>query len=209
MNSSSIPLEKYLSSFALTFPELSELEPWQVTGRLSSILEAMIARLPGEEYIVNGNVATHRTVVVEGGAVLKGPLIISRGGFVGAHSYLRSGVFIGAGSVIGPGCEIKTSIIMENCGLAHFNFVGDSLLGSNVNMEAGSVIANHYNERVDKTIRIATTAGTIRIPSVKFGALVGDHAKIGANAVLSPGTVLEARSVVGRLTLVSQVTESS
>jgi NDP-sugar pyrophosphorylase family protein len=206
MNTSRIDLEQYLPSFFASFPDLRLLDPWQITGNLSEILERIISRLSRDEYFVKDNIATHRAALVESGAVLKGPLILSRGTFIGAHAYLRGGVFVGPDSVIGPGCEIKTSIILENSGLAHFNFVGDSLLGSRVNMEAGSVIANHFNERNDKTIRIALSGGSMAIPVVKFGAIVGDHSKIGANAVLSPGTILPPKSAVGRLTLVEQVT---
>jgi len=93
---------------------------------------------------------------------------------------------------------------MSGSALAHFNFVGDSLIGSYVNMEAGSIIANHYNERLDKTLYVMLNKKKTKIEVTKFGALVGDHSKIGANAVLSPGTILLPESVVKRLELVEQ-----
>jgi NDP-sugar pyrophosphorylase family protein len=113
-------------------------------------------------------------------------------------------VFLDEHVTIGPGCEVKTSIVLANSALAHFNFVGDSIVGSYVNMEAGSVIANHYNEREQKEISVLINGKCLPTGSQKFGALIGDHTKIGANAVLSPGTILEPRSVVGRLMLVEQ-----
>ena len=108
------------------------------------------------------------------------------------------------GAVVGPGCEVKTTMIFKQSVLAHFNFVGDSIIGQGVNMEAGSVIANHFNERADKTIHVVIKDLKTPLPIVKFGALIGDHCRIGANAVLSPGTVLEPGSVVKRLQLVEQ-----
>jgi bifunctional N-acetylglucosamine-1-phosphate-uridyltransferase/glucosamine-1-phosphate-acetyltransferase GlmU-like protein len=135
---------------------------------------------------------------------MKGPMIIGPGCFIGAHAYLRGGIFLDERVVIGPGCEVKSSFLLAGSALAHFNFVGDSIVGSSVNMEAGSIIANHYNERADKTIHVAVQNERIRIPVIKFGAIVGDGTKIGANAVLSPGTVLAPASVVGRLELVCQ-----
>jgi bifunctional N-acetylglucosamine-1-phosphate-uridyltransferase/glucosamine-1-phosphate-acetyltransferase GlmU-like protein len=117
---------------------------------------------------------------------------------------MRGGIFIGENSVVGPGCEVKSSLIMSGSALAHFNFVGDSLLGSFVNMEAGSIIANHFNERLDKTIYIVIDQKKVKITSTKFGAVVGDHSKIGANAVLTPGTILNPESIVKRLELVDQ-----
>ncbi|WP_370455742.1 hypothetical protein [Imperialibacter sp. EC-SDR9] len=126
---------------------------------------------------------------------------------MGAHAYLRGGVVLGQGVTIGPGCEVKSSIVFDHSSLAHFNFVGDSIVGSNVNFEAGAVIANHYNERQDKQIRVLHQGGVVETGSTKFGALVGDNCKVGANAVLSPGTVLDKNEVVKRLELVEQVME--
>jgi acetyltransferase-like isoleucine patch superfamily enzyme len=73
-----------------------------------------------------------------------------------------------------------------------------------VNMEAGSIIANHYNERIDKSIYVRIKNERVLTGVTKFGALVGDQTKIGANAVLSPGTILESKSVVKRLELIDQ-----
>ena len=108
----------------------------------------------------------------------------------------------------GPAFDKKGNLYVVNFGkegtIGHFNFVGDSILGSHVNMEAGSVIANHFNERKDKTIHVLVDGKLYAAGSEKFGALIGDHTKIGANAVLSPGTILEPESVVKRLALVEQ-----
>jgi UDP-N-acetylglucosamine diphosphorylase / glucose-1-phosphate thymidylyltransferase / UDP-N-acetylgalactosamine diphosphorylase / glucosamine-1-phosphate N-acetyltransferase / galactosamine-1-phosphate N-acetyltransferase len=72
-------------------------------------------------------------------------------------------------------------------------------------MEAGSVIANHFNERDNKQIPIRYEGKIHDTGVTKFGAVVGDHSRIGANAVLSPGTLLQPKSIVKRLELVEQV----
>ena len=105
---------------------------------------------------------------------------------------------------LGPCCEIKSSFIFPNSNLAHFNFVGDSVIGSDVNFEAGAVIANHFNERMNKEISVIMNGSREDTLVKKFGALVGDASKIGANAVLSPGTILKTGSIVKRLELVDQ-----
>jgi NDP-sugar pyrophosphorylase family protein len=156
------------------------------------------------DYKVTNGVAIHKKAKIEEHVVLKGPIIISEGCFIGAHAYFRGGVYIGEKTVVGPGCEVKSTLIMSGSALAHFNFVGDSLIGSYVNMEAGSIIANHYNERLDKTIYVMINKKKTKIDVTKFGALVGDHSKIGANAVLSPGTILEPQTTVKRLELIEQ-----
>ena len=68
--------------------------------------------------------------------------------------------------------------------LAHFNFVGDSVLGENVNLEAGSIICNYRNERAAKEVLVRVEASLHRTGCEKFGALVGDGSRIGANGVV-------------------------
>ncbi|HZY81751.1 MAG TPA: DapH/DapD/GlmU-related protein [Cyclobacteriaceae bacterium] len=146
----------------------------------------------------------HPTSVIEEGVILKGPVYIGPNCFIGAHAYLRGGVYLMGNNSIGPGCEIKSSVIFSHSNLAHFNFVGDSIIGSNVNFEAGAVIANHFNERSEKEISVTIANQSIKTGITKFGALIGDDCKIGANAVLSPGTILPKNSIVARLQLVNQ-----
>jgi acetyltransferase-like isoleucine patch superfamily enzyme len=146
----------------------------------------------------------HPTSVVEEGVVLKGPVFIGPNCFVGAHAYLRGGVYLIGNNSIGPGCELKSCILFPNTNLAHFNFIGDSIVGSNVNFEAGSIVANHFNERTEKEITVTISGKKIKTGSAKFGAVIGDGCKIGANAVLSPGTILEKNSVVARQQLINQ-----
>ena len=45
----------------------------------------------------------------------------------------------------------------------------------------------------------------INTKAIKFGALIGDAAKIGANAVLSPGSLIDKKQIVKRLELIEQV----
>lgn len=100
--------------------------------------------------------------------------------------------------IIGPGAELKTTFMFSGSKLAHFNFVGDSVLGHGINLEAGSIVANYRNERVDKEVLVRVGGQLQRTGCDKFGALLGDQCRIGANAVLAPGAVLVPASVVGR-----------
>jgi UDP-N-acetylglucosamine diphosphorylase / glucose-1-phosphate thymidylyltransferase / UDP-N-acetylgalactosamine diphosphorylase / glucosamine-1-phosphate N-acetyltransferase / galactosamine-1-phosphate N-acetyltransferase len=203
MKNSTIQPSSYLKNFGLLFPELTSLPPWEIASDIQNILLKRMKTL-GEDYKIQHNVAIHKKAQLEEHVILKGPIIISEDCFIAAHAYLRAGVFIGSKSVVGPGCEVKSSMLMPRSSLAHFNFVGDSLVGSGVNMEAGSIIANHHNDRADKSIFVVVDGQRTKINSIKFGALVGDNTKIGANAVLSPGTILTPESIVKRLELVEQ-----
>jgi NDP-sugar pyrophosphorylase family protein len=198
-----IKVSDYIDRLAVVFPQLIDTEPWKITEKINSIVSEATA-VSGHGFQIDGTIAIHRSAHVEKHAVIKGPAIIGAGCFIASHAYLRGGVFLDENVTIGPGCEVKTTIIFSNTTLAHFNFVGDSLLGSHVNLEAGAVIANHHNDRSEKEISIWVHGKCVPIGVQKFGALIGDSTKIGANAVLSPGTILRPNAVVKRLSLIEQ-----
>jgi UDP-N-acetylglucosamine diphosphorylase / glucose-1-phosphate thymidylyltransferase / UDP-N-acetylgalactosamine diphosphorylase / glucosamine-1-phosphate N-acetyltransferase / galactosamine-1-phosphate N-acetyltransferase len=196
-------ISNYIADFDTYFAGSMEVLPWHIPGKAQELIRNLILGLTGD-YRITGEIAIHKDAVVEEGVVLKGPIIIADKVFIGAHSYLRGGAYLASNVSVGPGCEIKSSIIMPHTALAHFNFVGDSILGRGVNMEAGSVIANYHNDRADRAIFVRNGKDIIRTDVEKFGAVVGDGSKIGANAVLSPGTVLAKNSIVNRLELIQQ-----
>ena len=138
------------------------------------------------------------------GAVIKGPAIIGPNSFVAAGAYVRGGCWLEADCILGPGAELKSSFVFGGSKLAHFNFVGDSVLGSEVNFEAGSIIANYRNESADPTISFIYRGERVDAGAEKFGAVVGDRTRIGANAVIAPGAILPPDTIVPRLSLVDQ-----
>ena len=178
--------------------------PWLIIQNLEPIIFEKI-KLLSDDFEINNGIAIHKTAIVEKNAILKAPLIIEENCFVAANACLRNGVFLSKNVKIGMGVEIKSSIILNNSAIAHFNFIGDSIIGENVNFEAGSITANHFNEREYKEIFVKIDDNIINTKVVKFGSLVGDFSKIGANSVLSPGTILKKNSVVKRLELIEQI----
>lgn len=169
--------------------------------QLSTHLTHLIQELDSE-YIVNEGVAIHTTATIDPTAIIKAPAIICKGAYIGSYVLLRNGVYVGEKSRVGAGCEVKSSALLTYSALAHFNFVGDSLIGSKVNVEAGAVFANHWNERDDKRIFVHFPDYTHLSTTEKLGALIGDRSRIGANAVLSPGTALLPSTIVPRLGLI-------
>src|SRR5438445_10709014 len=136
--------------------------------------------------------------------MVKPPAVVSEVCLIASTAYVRGGAFLDQGVTIGPCCDLKTTVIMAGSTLAHFNFVGDSIIGSDVNLEAGAVVANHHNDRGDKEVRIYIRGQEIRTGVDKFGAVIEDHCRVVANSVLSPGPVLDRNEVVGVLVLVTQ-----
>lgn len=199
-----IDTKNYIENIKTKFPKIANLQPWEIINNLENILSEQIKTLD-TNYKIENNIAIHKTAIIEQGIIFKGTIIISENCFVGANAYLRGPIFMSNSVKIGPGSEIKQSVIFDNSAIAHFNYIGNSIIGENINFEAGSICANHYNERHDKRIFIKHNNEIIDTKTEKFGSLVGDNSKIGANAVLSPGTILEKNSVVKRLELIEQI----
>ena len=200
-----ILIEAFISRFSTLLLQ-QDKQPWQIIRDLPAAIQLLLTKC-GNDYSITNGIAIHTTATVEEGAVLKGPVIIGKNSFIAAHAYIRGGVFIDENVTIGTGCEIKTSIICNNSSIAHFNFIGDSIIGSFVNFEAGAITANHFNERENKEICVVFNGELIGTKTLKFGSLIGDCSKIGANAVLSPGTLLPKNTVVKRLELIEQVAD--
>ncbi|MDR6764574.1 bifunctional N-acetylglucosamine-1-phosphate-uridyltransferase/glucosamine-1-phosphate-acetyltransferase GlmU-like protein [Flavobacterium sp. 2755] len=196
----------FIGNFDFYFPDYTATEPWNIVNELDKILLEKL-KLLSADYRIEGTTAIHKTAVIEEGVTLKGTIIISENCYVGAHAYLRGPILFGKSVKIGPGSEIKQSFISDNSAVAHFNYIGNSLIGQNINFEAGSICANHYNERKNKNISVKYKEKIINTHSDKFGSLLGDNSKVGANAVLSPGTILDKNMVVKRLQLIEQLVE--
>lgn len=130
--------------------------------------------------------------VVEPGAYICGPCVIGKNCEIRHGAYLRGNVLIGDGCVIGHDTEIKRSILLNEVCAAHFNYVGDSILGNKVNLGAGVKLANL---RLDNhEISFIIQGEKVLTGLCKLGAIIGDHAQLGCNVVTNPGTIIGPNS---------------
>jgi len=201
-----VNLGNYIPNFVEIIPEFQAYNyPWEIISDLEQLIEIQISKLSYNEFSVNNKVAIHKSAIIESGAIIKPYTIIAENCIVKSGAYLRNGVFLSQNVSIGANCEVKQSIIFPKSRIAHLNYVGNSIIGNDVNLEAGSILANHFNERIDKTIFIKIGNKIVDTKTTKFGSVVGDGCRIGANAVLNPGSVLEKNTVVGRLEHLDQL----
>lgn len=171
---------------------------WDALKRIGDYIEANVLpqlhnRCDGVAYI-GEKVFIGKGTIVEDGAMIKGPAIIGCNCQIRHNAYIRENVIIGDGCVIGNSCEIKNSLLFNGCEVPHFNYVGDSILGykahlgagvkiSNVKLVKGNIIIEIDGEKIDTGLR-------------KFGALIGDRAQVGCNAVLNPGSIIGRDAVI-------------
>jgi len=157
-----------------------------IVERLVEIRETTAVK--GSEIILG------KGVVLEPGALIKGRSLIGAGTEVRHGAYLRGDVLVGEKCTIGHTTEIKNSVFMNHTEAGHFAYVGDSILGSYVNLGAGTKLANLQLRRCADKLKgvfphITLQAGKERLPIelTKLGAVMGDHSETGCNAVTAPG----------------------
>ncbi len=190
-----------LSKFTYT-KELFEgvTNVWDVFARTPAFLENFFKNTPPEQRIngtvhpsavIKGDVYIAAGAKVEPTAYIEGPTIIGPDSIVGTAAYIRGGTITGRKCIIGHATEVKNAIFLDHAAAPHFNFVGDSIMGNDVNIGAGVILANFRLDAKPVPVNDTTTG------LVKFGAILGDRVKIGCNTVTEPGTFLGQGCWVG------------
>jgi NDP-sugar pyrophosphorylase family protein len=132
--------------------------------------------------------------VIEPGAQLLGPVVVGPRCHLAANSVLRGPVLLGSDVYVGRYSEVKASLVLDDAKVPHLSYVGDSIIGTNVNMGAGAVLSNLKLNWGEITVHV--DGRDFPTGMQKLGAILGDAAQIGCNAVIHPGTLVGARSWV-------------
>ena len=150
--------------------------------------------IPPFVYLKNPDqISIGKNTIIEPGAYIEGPCIIKENCEIRHGAYIRPFVYVAEGSVIGHATEVKHSILLPSSKAAHFAYVGDSILGRNVNLGAGVKCANF---RLDKKyISFLIDGKRIETNLLKMGAIIGDNAQIGCNVVLNPATFIGRNTI--------------
>ena len=190
-------------------PAWSILDPNNPSGlksQLQSKLTAIGSKHPeGVEYVTiderKGFVHVEEGAIVEPHVHLIGPCFIESKATIRSHAYVREYTWMMTESLLGHASESKHSLFLPGAKAPHFNYVGDSILGSNVNLGAGVKLSNLRNDGQHIGIWLDDVRRETGLR--KFGAILGDNAQLGCNAVTNPGTVLGKSSMVHPNTTVS------
>jgi carbonic anhydrase/acetyltransferase-like protein (isoleucine patch superfamily) len=156
-------------------------------------LENAAIIMPGA-YLLDDNIIIGAGSVVEPGALIKGPTVIGENTEVRQGAYMRGNCLVGNGCVVGHTTEIKASIMLDGAKAGHFAYIGDSILGKDVNLGAGTKLANL--KMIPGEIIITVNKKFHNTGRRKLGAILGDRTETGCNSVTSPGTLMEPRSIV-------------
>ncbi|MEC9331449.1 MAG: DapH/DapD/GlmU-related protein [Verrucomicrobiota bacterium] len=183
--------------FNLNETEHSELfreirQPWDVLLRIEEYLRTNLRHEQNgqvhNQAVIQGDVYIGEGSIIEAGALICGPVRIGRNCRIGHGAILRNNLVVGDDCVIGHAVELKNSLLFNGCEVAHFNYIGDSILGAKVHLGAGAILSNY--RLIRGNVRVHLEEKKIETGMDKLGALIGDRTEIGCNAVLLPGTII-------------------
>lgn len=161
--------------------------------RKEELLKGVAVILAGA-FLFNDKIMIGEGTIVEPGAFIKGPAIIGRNSEIRQGAYLRGDCLVGDKCVVGHTTEMKNSIMLDGAKAGHFAYIGDSILGKNVNLGAGTKLANL--KMIPGSIMVTAEKKRYDTGRRKLGAILGDHTETGCNSVTSPGTLMGPSSVV-------------
>jgi bifunctional UDP-N-acetylglucosamine pyrophosphorylase/glucosamine-1-phosphate N-acetyltransferase len=187
-----------------------EREDWMDVGRPWDLLEAnerILATFPHRVKgtiepgaSIKGPVWLEETASIRSGSYVEGPVFIGEGSRIGPNSRIRPCTSIGSGVVVGTSCEVKNSIIMNGTKVPHLSYVGDSIVGENCNIAAGTITANiRLDEQV---ISVRFKDRLLSSGRKKLGVIMGDEVQTGINTSIMPGVRIGGSSHIGPGTIV-------
>ncbi|MBN2077131.1 MAG: NTP transferase domain-containing protein [Dehalococcoidales bacterium] len=174
--------------------------PWDLLTANENLLADINSDIQGEveeNAVLKGTVSVGKGSVIRSGSYISGPVIIGEDCAIGPNCYIRPSTAIGNGCHVGAAVEIKNSIIMNGSKVPHLSYVGDSVIGEDCNLGAGTKIANLKLNNKEVTIEGTDTGRR------KLGVIMGDGVETGINSSINVGTVIGSNSRIGPGTFIS------
>jgi len=172
--------------------------PWDLLDANERIMARMESRIEGlveEGCFLHGTVIVEKGARIRSGSYIEGPAYISSGCDIGPNCYIRAHTCLGPNCRIGNGCEIKNSLVFSGSKIPHQNYVGDSIIGTNCNLGAGTKVANlRFDHR---NVFVSIKGKEVDTGRKKLGVIMGDDVNTGINSMILPGTVIHRGASIG------------
>lgn len=178
--------------------------PWNILDVNEMIMKDVPENCEGaieNGAVIKGSVAVGKGTIIRSGSYLQGPIIIGENSVIGPNCYIRPCTAIGNNCHVGASCEVKNTVVMDGTKIPHHNYVGDSVIGANCNLGAGTKIANLRLD--EENIKINGVDTKRR----KLGAIIGDDVKTGINSCINAGAMIGNSSRISPNTTVKGVLE--
>jgi bifunctional UDP-N-acetylglucosamine pyrophosphorylase/glucosamine-1-phosphate N-acetyltransferase len=176
--------------------------PWQLLDANSYLLDKIEHKILGDlekDVYISGKVYIGKGTTVKSGTYIQGPCYIGENNLIGPNSFIRPYTSIQDNCHIGIS-ETKNSIILSNTAVPHFNYIGDCIICENVNLGAGTKVANL---RLDnKSVKVKIKDQIIDSKRIKLGTIIGPNVKTGINVSIMCGKIIHENSRIGAHTIV-------
>ncbi|MBS3793351.1 MAG: NTP transferase domain-containing protein [Candidatus Thorarchaeota archaeon] len=187
----SIAKEERVGGFRLPSWWIDIGKPWDILEANKLVLQSQKRRLDGsieEGAHIEGEVVVEENAKILSGAYIIGPVYVGAESKIGPNCYIRPHSSLGQDVRIGNAVEIKNSVIMDHTNVGHLSYVGDSVIGHNTNLGAGTITANLRHDDAD--IKVTVKGERRSSGRRKLGAILADNVKTGIGTCLGPGVVV-------------------
>lgn len=175
--------------------------PWEALAKIAAFIDGygkyeILGEVSPGAFIEGDKIAVGRGTTVEPGALIRGRVLIGENCEIRHGAYIRGDAIIGNNCVVGHTTEVKNSIFLNGAKAGHFAYIGDSILGGEVNLGAGTKLANL---KFEDECCVKVSAGTVLNLDTglrKMGAIIGDRSELGCNTVTTPGSLIGPDSLV-------------
>ena len=172
--------------------------PWHLLDANEEILKKINKKIDGtfeKNTAIKGKIIVGKNSKILSGSYIEGPVVIGENCKIGPNCYIRPYTSIGNNCHIGNACEVKNSIILNNSNVPHQNYVGDSVIGENCNLGAGTKVANL---RLDKgNIKVVLNGKKLDTKRRKLGMILGDNVQTGINSMMNVGAIIGNNVFIG------------
>jgi len=174
--------------------------PWEILTANKILMDSWENSSIAKSAVLESNVTIQGTVrieddvVIKAGAILEGPCSIGRGSYIGNNALIRSYTSLGHECSVGYGVELKNCVVLDNSHIGRLSFIGDSVLGEQVDVGAGVMTVNRAIDW--ESIKVKSGKKSIDTGMPKLGAFVGDNVVIGAGNTIQPGTVISPGKIL-------------
>ena len=162
--------------------------PWELLNCNEDFLKKMEENIEGDiedNVTIKGPLHLGKNSTIRSGCYIEGPVFIGEDCDVGPNTYLRPYACLCNDVNVGNAVEIKNSIIMDHTNVNHLSYVGDSVIGVDCNLGAGTNLANLRFD--DKNVKVTIKGERVDSGRRKLGAIFGDGVKTGINTSVNPG----------------------
>jgi len=172
--------------------------PWHLLDANEEILKIIPNKINGiveKNTTITGKILVGKNSTIKSGSYIEGPVVIGDNCKIGPNCYIRPYTSIGNGCHIGNACEVKNSIIFDNSNIPHQNYIGDSIIGENCNLGAGTKVANLRFDK--KNISVILNGIKFDTKRRKLGVIIGDNVQTGINSMMNVGSIIGNNCYIG------------